>query len=283
MKATQAKQYIYLKLAHTYTHSEMNVLLRALFEDLLLKTFDPFTSDSLLLNDTQVQRLQQAVERLIKGEPIQYVTGKAHFMNMVFEVNPDVLIPRPETEELVEWIIQETRQENLLDIQAIDIGTGSGCLAISLMKYLPHIHISALDISENALQVAKENSKKLQCKIDLIHDDLLHPMKSYPSYHLIVSNPPYIPLSEMSSLDERVVNYEPHLALFEPDSEPQKFYRALIQFAHQHLQINGSVYVELHQDYAHKVVCLFEKYFNEVILKKDISGNYRMLRARELK
>lgn len=224
------------------------------------------------------------ISRLKNQEPLQYVTGVAHFMGHTFMVNSSVLIPRPETEELVEWIIQDVRLKEIPAPRSlVDLGTGSGCIAITLKLFLSHADVTAMDISPEALQVAGENAARLDVTIHFVTDDMSRPSNVYDSFDVIVSNPPYIPMSEQESLHERVRLYEPALALFEPDEEPLMYYQAIIHFARNYLTRQGAVYVELHQEYAQKTAALFEAFFSEVVLKKDISGNYRMLRARYLK
>ncbi len=284
MNSKEARQLIHSGLTAFYTDSELRVITRALFEDLLkLKHATAFSEE--LLNTKQVHTLNKAISRLAKDEPLQYVTGKAHFFNLEFDVNTAVLIPRPETEELVEWVMEEmiSCKHSSKPISLIDIGTGSGCIAISLKKNNPSWDVNAMDVSESTLKVAKHNATKHQAEINFICDDVTRPQLDYSEFDVIVSNPPYIPLSESAALHRRVTSFEPHLALFEPDDEPLLFYRHIIQFAKKYLSKTGFVIVEIHQDNAVKSAALFENFFNEVILKKDISDNYRMLMARSVK
>ncbi len=223
---------------------------------------------------------QQAMDQLITGMPLQYVTGVQWFHGRPFQVNEHVLIPRPETEELVEWIVKD--QEGKGSASILDIGTGSGCIPISLKLALPKARVTSCDISKEALEVARINARALEGNVDFLQLDFLNAdsRSRLGKYDIIVSNPPYIPISEKAQMDRNVKDYEPGTALFVPDDDPQLFYRAIALFGKTQLADGGAIYCELHRDYAADTVALFEEIgYNEVVLRKDLHGNNRMLRA----
>ncbi|MFN5214665.1 MAG: peptide chain release factor N(5)-glutamine methyltransferase [Bacteroidota bacterium] len=281
MNTTAAREFVEAQLINAYTPNELRVIVNALFEDLLgLSSGWLIRADAL--TPDQMQRIHQAVDRMIQGEPLQYVTGIAHFYKMILHVSPAVLIPRPETEELVSWADDELAERIANRGEALtimDIGTGSGCIPIALSALHPSLNYYGMDISEDALAVAATNAKRYSSTVQWIHDDMTSPQKNYPEFDLIISNPPYIPFREAAMLDRQVIEYEPHLALFEPDDEPLKYYEAVIRFAKRTLRAEGIVMVEMHQDYAQRVLSLFQSYFSHTELRKDISGHERMLKA----
>lgn len=215
---------------------------------------------------------------LKEHKPIQYILGETEFYGMKFFVNENVLIPRPETEELVEWILSDfPNHENL---KALDIGTGSGCIPITLKKNRPDWKIAALDFSEKAIETARNNAKFHQTEIEFIENDFLKMnFNSFEKLDLIISNPPYIGETEKNLMDENVVKFEPHSALFVPDENPFIFYKRIIELAENNLKKGGSIYVEINQNLAEETKSLFENSFPNVELKKDISGNNRMIKA----
>lgn len=214
-------------------------------------------------------------------KPIQYILGETEFYGFKFFVNESVLIPRPETEELIEWIL--THKLNP-ECKILDIGTGSGCIPIVLKKKWTNSDIYALDISKDALKTAKNNAEYHQTEIQFLEADFLEMnFSKLPQFDLIVSNPPYISKVEKERMDRNVTGFEPDSALFVPDSDPLLFYRRICEMAHQKLNEHGKVYVEINQDLALETKELFDKHFEEVELKKDISGNYRMICAKGLK
>ncbi|MDZ4204973.1 MAG: peptide chain release factor N(5)-glutamine methyltransferase [Bacteroidales bacterium] len=233
------------------------------------------------LKESEIQYIEAALIRLLQHEPIQYITGIAHFCGHNFRVTPDVLIPRPETEELVQWIFDE--HANQTNLQICDIGTGSGCIAISLSKRLINSRVDAFDISEKALGVASANSERLGTHVDFFQIDI-NDQEKWPDkeYDIIVSNPPYIPLQNKHLLPRNVADYEPAFALFVPNDDPLLFYRAIVAFAALRLKKNGLLYVEVHEDYADAVVELFAgSGLLSVTLRCDINGKKRMISGRK--
>lgn len=209
--------------------------------------------------------------------PIQYILGETEFYGMKFFVNENVLIPRPETEELVEWILNDVKNAEL---KIIDIGTGSGCIPIVLKKNLPNASVWAMDFSEKAIETAQINADYHQTDIQFIQNDFLTmDFKELPEFDIIVSNPPYIGETEKNAMDKNVVQFEPHSALFVSDENPLIFYERIIDFAKQKLNPNGKIYVEINQNFPRETKELFQNIFENTELKKDISGNFRMIKS----
>ncbi|RYH14765.1 peptide chain release factor N(5)-glutamine methyltransferase [archaeon] len=201
------------------------------------------------LTPEQASRQNHYLERLLTHEPVQYVLGEAWFCGLKFAVGPDVLIPRPETEELVEWVITNCRFP-LDELRILDIGTGSGCIAISLKRRLGKAQVWGCDLSTGALFLAKENAKNLGVDVNFLEIDFLSEQQraALPVFDVIISNPPYIPESDKSSMHANVLDYEPHMALFVPNDDALIFYKAIADFGKDHLTRNGSIYMEIHED-----------------------------------
>jgi len=233
-----------------------------------------------LFSEQQQRQFDEALARLMKGEPLQYITGVQWFLGRPFQVNKNVLIPRPETEELVTWIAHDWKERT--NISILDIGTGSGCIPVSLKLLLHAANVTSCDVSSGALQTAKKNATDLQAEVSFLQLDFLNQSNWQPLDHfdIIVSNPPYIPISEQESLGKNVREFEPATALFVPDGDPLIFYRCIALFGKSHLNDGGAIYCELHQDYAEKTKELFEQMgYANTILQKDMHGNMRMLKA----
>lgn len=224
-----------------------------------------------ILNDLQTYR------------PIQYILGSTSFYGLLFQVNENVLVPRPETEELVDWIIDENRDKPHLQI--LDIGTGSGCIAISLAKNLKETQVTAIDVSVKALEIASQNALYNKAEINFIQADILKtgnlmPDLSLSPFDIIVSNPPYVRHLEKTSISRNVLDFEPHLALFVEDNDALLFYRKIAQLALQNLKPNGKLYFEINQYLGQEMVNLLASLgFVAITLKKDIYGNDRMIRC----
>lgn len=236
------------------------------------------------LSAKQLQTINDTQEQLLQQKPIQYIIGLSPFCGLELNVSPDVLIPRPETEELVDWIRQTitdiaTPNSQLL---LLDIGTGSGCIAVALKHLFPDISATATDISRRALAIAQLNAQKYNQTIQFICADILDTNQHslFNTYNIIVSNPPYIGEDEKETLDANVLNHEPHIALFAPANNVLLFYNAILLFAQQHLNPNGWLFFEVHEQYAQNVANLAEQYdFCNTTIKKDINGKMRMLRC----
>jgi release factor glutamine methyltransferase len=235
------------------------------------------------LTDEQSERLRNILTELKTGKPVQYIIGVTEFYGLPFKVNPHVLIPRPETEELVEWILEGERLKVKGErFSLLDIGTGSGCIAISLKKNLAYADVSAIDISEGALQTAKENAALNDVDVNFIEADILN-IKSAnggAQYAIIVSNPPYVTLEDKKLMHNNVTNFEPHTALFVPEHDPLMFYRAIADFALNNLIAGGLLYFEINENLGKETVeLLADKGFKNIELKKDMSGRDRMIKA----
>ncbi|MFW6370496.1 MAG: peptide chain release factor N(5)-glutamine methyltransferase, partial [Bacteroidota bacterium] len=217
------------------------------------------------LPSSAIAKIQNILESLKKSVPIQYITGKTEFYGLPFKVKPGVLIPRPETEELVEWIIRET--ENKKELKILDIGTGSGCIAVTLGIKLNKAKIHALDNSDAALEVAKQNARLNQTRVNFFKGDILQ--KTFDvnpgSFDIIVSNPPYVMESEKDLMEENVLSHEPGSALFVPDKDPLIFYKAIASFALTNLEGKGKIYLEINEQFGPRVADLFkQKGFSDV-------------------
>ncbi len=242
----------------------------------------------------QNEKLEDILTRLRTGEPIQYILGHTEFYGLNFKVNPSVLIPRPETEELVDWVIETVGIEQLavsygqLTIgNILDIGTGSGCIAIILKRNLPTFNISAIDISTEALKTAKENAKLNEVEVEFIKADILNlnsPLANHSlitsHYSLIISNPPYVTLHDKTQMQANVTDFEPHRALFVPENDPLIFYNAIADFAAKNLVKDGLLFFEINENYGDETVkLLIHKGFKNIELRKDMSGRDRMIKA----
>ena len=217
---------------------------------------------------------------LLTYKPIQYIIGEAEFYQLKFKVDEDVLIPRPETEELVDWIVKDFMGKR--NIKVLDIGTGSGCIAISLAKNLIHPEVFAIDVSSRALTVAKINAQELHAEVQMLQADILemHDAVLDEQFNIIVSNPPYITKEEAPSLRHNVLGFEPHSALFVTNNDPLQFYKAIAEFALHNLQQGGTLYFETHEDYHQQVMELLkEKGFVDITSKKDLQNKPRFVRA----
>lgn len=232
------------------------------------------------LTADQISQWRAALVRLLKGEPVQYVTGQTWFCGLPFFVNQDVLIPRPETEELVEWVISHCRFP-IQQLDILDVGTGSGCIAIALKKRLSKAGIAACDISEKALELARRNAENLQLPVHFQQLDFLDTIQrnALPAFDFVVSNPPYIPEQDRDLLEKNVTEHEPSTALFVPNQDPLIFYKALASFGQRHLKENGMILMEIHAPLASNCVRLFEAHGFQTEVKKDMQGKDRMLRA----
>lgn len=241
------------------------------------------------LIDKDLEILSSALNELKTGKPIQYILGETAFYGLHFKVNEAVLIPRPETEELVEWVIEKVENStsamgNCQPMALLDIGTGSGCIAISLKKNLPSVIVTALDVSKEALAVAKQNASLNHVDISFIHEDIFDTQNSIldNKYSIIISNPPYITQSEKNQMHQNVLEHEPHLALFVSNNDPLVFYEAIANFALKNLTENGLLFFEINSSLGKETVdMLFNKGLKKVELRKDMQGNDRMICCRK--
>lgn len=262
------------------SNAEGEAAARILFEDLAGydRKYLFMHSDREILDFTQ-QKILKAVQAVVAGMPVQYAVGKARFMGMDFTVTPDVLIPRPETEGLCDMIIADAGGRT--DLAVLDIGTGSGCIAIALARGLAFADVEAVDVSAPALEVAKANAKDLGAKVRFSQCDILAATPpASPAYDIIVSNPPYVLDSERAEMDRRVANEEPATALFVPDSDPLRFYRAITRYAAKALRPGGRLYFEINSRFPEETRALLAaEGFVQIDILRDYKGNYRFARA----
>ena len=262
------------ELSSIYEMDELNSVFNLLSEDYLkIPRSKILLADEIDLNESNQNLFSSALERLKTHEPIQYVLGKTTFMNLEFKVNSSVLIPRPETEELVRLMLKE----DLDGKEVLDIGTGSGCIAISLTKNLNNAKVSALDVSKDALEVALENAELNNVNIEFIHADIFE-YQSDKKYDVIVSNPPYVLESEKMLMKQNVLNYEPEIALFVDDINALKYYESIIKFSLNNLDSQGQIFFETNENYKDELNKLAQNYeYNIIEFKLDINDKNRFL------
>ncbi|WP_318345379.1 peptide chain release factor N(5)-glutamine methyltransferase [Flagellimonas baculiformis] len=303
MLLKEIKNIFHNELGKTYPKEEIDSFFYRCIEHYLkLERFVLAIQPELALTKEEEQPLFEALSQLKQERPLQYILGTAHFMDLELQVNESVLIPRPETEELAQWILEDyqTKKKNLdaersrsvisttlndRSLRILDIGTGSGCIAIALAKHLPHAKVYALDVSEKALEVARENARLNQVDITFLKNDILAAeleLELELELDIIVSNPPYVRELEKEEMKNNVKDHEPSLALFVSDGDPLVFYRAIAQFSETHLKERGSLYLEINQYLGEETKALLKAHnFSEIELRKDIFGNDRMLKAQK--
>ena len=231
------------------------------------------------ISGNRLRDLHEMLSRLQKNEPIQYILGKETFCGLTFEVDENVLIPRPETRELVEWIV--AHYESVPACRILDVGTGSGCISISLAKFIPGASVESWDISEGALEVARRNCKLNEVEVLLRQQDVLSAQPQPACFDVIVSNPPYITESEKADMEANVLDWEPATALFVPDTDPLLFYRKIAELGTVMLKEGGSLYFEINRAYGNETVQMLETLgYKQIELRKDDWGNDRMIKAR---
>ncbi|MDB5226100.1 MAG: protein-(glutamine-N5) methyltransferase [Bacteroidota bacterium] len=278
-------------LTEAFDEREAENLFKYVMEDYFKKRY--YDVKEFSLGDDEVEELNFIYEKISNHYPVQYIFNKAHFYGLELYVDENVLIPRPETEELVDWIIKDNQENNL---SLLDIGTGSGCIAVAVKKNKPGWNVFALDISEEALKVAKKNARDNEVAVEFIKDDILKSPRSTDDspqqedvsrgqwavdsglYNIIVSNPPYILNSEQDQMSSSAVQFEPHLALFVKNNNPLLFYDRIAEYSLSHLTPNGKLYFELNEFNANEVRNLIEqKGFKNIVIRKDLAGKERML------
>ena len=283
------RRYYASQLESIYDSDEANALIMILLEhyfniDRVKIALEP----DLRLSESELLTLHFAVKELLKNRPIQYIIGETEFCGMRFFVNGNVLIPRPETQEMVEMIANFARRDNACVIRTgckiIDIGTGSGCIAISLAKLIPNSDVTAMDVSEKALEVARKNADANGVNVHFVQDDILKPSTAElidNQFDIIVSNPPYVCDSEKSEMRANVLDHEPSSALFVPDSDPLIFYRKILEFAQKALKPNGQIWFEINEKFGKETAELCrEKGFKNVEIIKDFRGKERVIIAK---
>ncbi|WP_299679343.1 peptide chain release factor N(5)-glutamine methyltransferase [uncultured Tenacibaculum sp.] len=279
MKLNDFRTFFNKELENIYPKKEIDAFFFRIIEDEMgLSLLDLFTQKDTILNPSKLELFNNILNRLKKEEPIQYILGSTEFYGYKFYVNPYVLIPRPETEELISWVKENLTTDKTPKI--LDIGTGSGCIAITLKKELPNSDVFAIDISEGAIKTASNNAENNRAEINFIKHDILSEKKLEYKYDIIVSNPPYVRNLEKQEIKNNVLNNEPHLALFVEDDNPLIFYKRIADVAKYALNPNGILFFEINQYLGIETKeMLINKGFKNVTLKQDLFGNDRMIKA----
>ena len=279
MRLAEIKQNIKKQLANSYEPVELNSLLPLFIEHV---TGWNQVQQVIHQNEEMVPEWEKSFQegslQLAQGKPIQYIIGKSWFLGNDYFVNESVLIPRPETEELVEWVSEYAQIINK-PLQIADIGTGSGCIAIALSLLLPDATVTGIDISEDALQVAQKNATALAANIEWVQQDILMSASLPGNYDIMVSNPPYIPLREKATMQDQVTLHEPDIALFVTNEDPLIFYKMIARLGKQALNKNGQLFFEIHYDQGPALLKLLDEMNYHAELRQDMFGKDRMIRA----
>lgn len=281
MTMQEATYLLLNKLRSIYPEGEASQVTDWIMESLTgSKKAERMLYKNAAITDKEESQLQQFTERLMQHEPVQYILNESWFCGLKFYVDKNVLIPRPETEELVEWVISNCKFP-VDKLSILDIGTGSGCIPIALKRKLRKAEVWSCDVSETALQVAKKNAATLGVDVNFLLLDFLNKENrdQLPSFDIIISNPPYVPEKDKQQMQPNVLNYEPHAALFVPDNDALVFYKAIAEFGKTHLNPGAVIYAEIHEDRGEAVSALFTSAGYNTELKKDMQGKQRMLKA----
>jgi release factor glutamine methyltransferase len=295
MKIREAEKHIATRLATTYPENEAANIAKLLLEHLTGLSRNEIASRKEEAPIALVaSTMESYISRLQAHEPIQYIMNKAWFYGLELFIDSSVLIPRPETEELTDWVVKDVKQSGLdvfsrnplradetSRLKILDVCTGSGCIALALKKAIPLAEVWGCDISEAALNIARRNGSELDIRVDFQGMNFLDPaqQKLLPSVDIVVCNPPYVPLKDRQSMQANVLQFEPHVALFVPDEDPLVFYKALAYYGSHRLHDKGCIYMEIHESLAAGVMSIFTNDY-EVELRKDMQGKERMVKAR---
>ncbi len=287
MLLREIKNIFHTELDTLYGKEEVSSFFYLLIEHYFdLERFILAIQPDLIITKAQETQIFKALSELKSEKPIQHILGTSYFMDLDFKVNEQVLIPRPETEELVRWILDDVTHRNQ-PLTLLDMGTGSGCIPIALAKNISNATVTALDISSDALQIAKENAKTHSVTIGFFQADILKLKFEFGlglelelNFDIIVSNPPYVRELEKESMHTNVIDHEPKIALFVPNEDPLQFYKAIVKYASDHLNAKGCLYLEINQYLGTEMISLLEEYgFSSIELRKDMFGNDRMLKG----
>lgn len=283
MLISEYKKKFLNQLRDEYPPEEVNSFFNLLIKFYLgLERIDLALDPSKKINAAEVQQFDTALSRLSAHEPIQYITGETEFFGSIFKVNKNVLVPRPETEDLVQWIKDDHNSKINSPLSILDIGTGSGCIAISLAKIFPQSKVSALDVSAEALKVAGENALLNGTRINFIHLNVLQLDSLTDKYDIIVSNPPYVRELEKAEMQRNVLEHEPPLALYVKDNDPLIFYKKITKLAEEGLNPNGKLYFEINQYLGDQTLQVIKDAGFIGEKRKDIFGNERMIRGNKV-
>ena len=281
MTIQEANRYLSSHLQRLYNESEAENISDWVIEHLTgTKKTDRIIHKERMISSSMELQLKQYLERLLRHEPIQYVLNEAWFCGLRFYVDKNVLIPRPETEELIEWIISGCKFP-IDKLSILDIGSGSGCIPVALKKRLGKAQVWSCDVSPGALKVAKQNAATLGIDVNFIELDFLNKgqREKLSSFDIIVSNPPYIPAKDKETMRRNVSDHEPATALFVPDDDALVFYKAIADFGKKHLSENGIIYMEINENLGEKTAAIFQSNGYKTIIKKDMQGKERMIKA----
>lgn len=285
MTIQQAQQQLRFQLNHIYSDAESNNIADWVMERITgLPRIDRVTNKTIPLLPAQLTQLDSIQIQLLTHKPIQYILNECWFYGMKLYVDENVLIPRPETEELVDWLVKEVKASGRSDLKILDIGTGSGCIPLAIKKALPGCEVYALDISKAALNVARKNAQLQNLAVHFFHFDIFSDNipDQFPRFDIIVSNPPYIPLSDKSSMADNVVKFEPWLALFVDNEDPLLFYKSILQFSKAQLTEKGVIFFEVHEALGNRLYeYLKNSGMENIQLSKDLQGKDRMICIRE--
>lgn len=276
------RNHYYEQLCSVYDKDESNAMILILLKHYFnIDRVEMALEPNLRLSESEILKIHFAVKDLLKNKPIQYIIGKTEFCDLKFKVNESVLIPRPETSELVRLIVNSRQPSAISNI--IDIGTGSGCIAISLAKVFPHSQVYAMDISEKALTTAKENAIDNNVNVTFIHDDILSLRDNIErKFDIIVSNPPYVRELEKAEMHDNVLKWEPHNALFVTDDNPLIFYRSILEFAKEYLNENGEIWFEINEFLGKEMTSLCRRFgFSDVKIFKDFRDKERFMKLKK--
>ncbi len=281
MTVLELRQLFFLTLDSIYPKEEITAIFRLIIEErLYMDPVEIALNSTAKIESITLKNVLDDLNRLKKNEPVQYVLGKTSFYNLNFQLNDNVLIPRPETEELVSSIIDDASNMSKNPLKILDIGTGSGCIAISLAKNITHAEVTAIDISREALQIAKKNAELNEAPIRFLEIDILHVDILPDTYDIIVSNPPYVLEKEKKYMHDNVLQFEPNLALFVQNSNPLLFYKKISALAKNHLNKSGTLYFEINRNYAKAIKkVVLDDGFSNISIQEDFLGNERMLKA----
>ena len=276
-KLADLKAYFRKKLTPLYDVREADNLFYWVCEDHFGISKFELRSQDPRLTESELLWVRSTVQRLEKGEPIQYILGQTTFYNCSIQVNEHVLIPRPETEELVDWVLNENRKQ----AEVLDIGTGSGCMPIALKKARPEWGLTGLDISSEALKLAQKSADLNEVEVNWLERNILEAFpEEFKRYDIIISNPPYVLESDKTQMHENVLDFEPHIALFVADSDPLLFYRKIASLAKQILFPNGVLFFEIHENYGAQTKSMMQEFgFANVEIRQDLQGKARMVRG----
>ena len=272
--------YFEEKLSETFSSREIKLIARSFISKRLgWESTDFISRNEEKVSESDLLFFREKINQLLEGVPFQYALGETFFYNILLKTDNRGLIPRPETEELVDWIVND--HQNTQGIRILDIGTGSGCIPLAIKSVMPNSKMTGIDVDIDAINLSKENANALELNVDFFQHDILSRIDLDMEWDVIVSNPPYIPIREKSQMANHVLDYEPEIALFTTNENPLVFYEKIADFAAEKLSKNGSLYFEIHESNAEAVVqVLKNKNFEAITVKKDLQGKDRMVRCK---